>query len=87
MVLGMALGWAWGVICMKAALATRSTAETNAKLAQLAAEAQRYTTNVGQASGQTEYTQVLIFEGFMLDTRVVITYFTMLGLFIYLVVC
>lgn len=86
MIIGMALGWAWGVISMKAALATRPAAETNARLAQLAAEAQRQQTNTEQATGQSQYTQVLIFEGFMLDTRVTITYFCMLGLFIYLVV-
>lgn len=85
MILGMALGWTWGVISMKAALSTRSTAETNARLAQLAAESSRQQTNTEQATGQSTYTQVLIFEGFMLDTRVSITYFCMIGLFVYLV--
>jgi hypothetical protein len=32
-----------------------------------------------------KYTQVLIFEGFILDTRINITYFCMIGLFVYLV--
>lgn len=82
--IGMCLGWAWGIISMKAALATRSTAETNARLAQLAAAAQGQITNAEQSSGQTTYSQVLIYEGFMLDARVVITYFCMLGLFVYL---
>ena len=72
---------------MKAALATRPVAETNAKLAQLSAQARQHQTNTEQATGQSAYTQVLIFDGFMLDTRVTITYFCMLGLFIYLVVC
>ena len=85
MVIGMMLGWAWGVITMKAALSTRPQAETNARLAQLAAQATRMQTNTEQATGQSQYTQVLIFEGFMLDTRVSVTYFCMVGLFIYLV--
>lgn len=86
LLLGMALGWAWGVISMKAALATRPAAETNARLAQLVATAQRHIQNPEQASGQSMYTQVLIFEGFMLDTRVTVTYFCMLGFFIYFMV-
>lgn len=85
MVFGMCLGWAWGVISMKAALATRPAAETNAKLAQLGAAAQAQVPNAEQSSGQAAYTQVLIFEGFMLDPRVVITYFCMIGLFIYMI--
>ena len=85
MVTGMMLGWAWGVITMKAALSTRPQAETNARLAQLAAQATRMQSNTQQATGQSQYTQVLIFEGFMLDTRVSVTYFCMVGLFVYLV--
>jgi hypothetical protein len=84
-VVGMAAGWAWGVISMKAALATRLAAETNARLAQLATEATRHQSNTEQTTGQSKYTLVLIFEGFMLDTRVTITYFCMIGLFVYLV--
>jgi len=75
-ILGMALGWVWGIITQKAALATRPSAETNTRLGQLAQQA--------QATGQQ--TTVLIFNGFMLDTRVTVTYFCMLGLFIYLMV-
>lgn len=85
LVVGMAAGWAWGVIAMKAALATRPAAQTNARLAQLAAQATAMQTNTQQATGQSSYTQVLIFEGFMLDTRVTVTYFCMIGLFVYLV--
>lgn len=85
MLIGMAAGWAWGVISMKAALATRPVAETDARLKQLVAEATRQQENTEQTTGQSTYTQVLIFEGFMLDARVTITYFCMIGLFIYLV--
>ena len=85
MIVGMAAGWLWGLISMKASLATRPAAETNARLAQLAAEAVRQQRNTEQATGQSIFTQVLIFEGFMLDTRVTITYFCIIGLFVYLV--
>jgi hypothetical protein len=85
LLLGMAAGWAWGVISMKAALATRPPAETNARLAQLAVQASAMQTNTQQTTGQSTYSQVLIFEGFMLDTRVTVTYFCMMGLFVYLV--
>ncbi|KAK0622236.1 hypothetical protein DIS24_g11259 [Lasiodiplodia hormozganensis] len=87
-ILGMALGWAWGVITMKAALATRPAADTNAQLAALsqtvAAAAQRNISNPSASSGQSAYAQQLIFDGAMLDARVVATYLCMLGLFIYL---
>ncbi|KAB2568894.1 Uncharacterized protein DBV05_g12432 [Lasiodiplodia theobromae] len=87
-ILGMALGWAWGVITMKAALATRPAADTNAQLAALsqtvAAAAQKNISNPSASSGQSAYAQQLIFDGAMLDARVVATYFCMLGLFIYL---
>ncbi|KAF4543501.1 uncharacterized protein LTHEOB_200 [Lasiodiplodia theobromae] len=87
-ILGMALGWAWGVITMKAALATRPAADTAAQLAALsqsvAAAAQKNISNPSASSGQSAYAQQLIFDGAMLDARVVATYFCMLGLFIYL---
>jgi hypothetical protein len=85
MIVGIACGWAWGVISMKAALATRPVAETNARLKQLAAQASAVQSDTQQTTGQSAYTQVLIFEGFMLDTRVTVTYFCMIGLFVYLV--
>jgi len=74
MLAGMGLGWAWGVITEKAALATRPAGQTLARLQLLGQEAQRTGTS----------TQVLVFNGFMLDNRVTITYFCMLLLFIYL---
>jgi hypothetical protein len=84
-ILGLALGWAWGVIVMKAALATRPQAELLEKYVQLQSIAQN-TTNVDPASGQSTFQQIQIFEGFMLDTRVTLTYFCMIGIFVYLVV-
>lgn len=75
-VVGMALGWAWGTITMKAAQAARPAAQTAARLAALAQTAQATGTNP----------QILIFDGFMLDTRVTVTWLCMLLLFIYLMV-
>ncbi|KAF2145862.1 uncharacterized protein K452DRAFT_349248 [Aplosporella prunicola CBS 121167] len=82
-VLGMAIGWAWGVITMKAALATRSSAETKARIAEMGALAARNSPNPTSALAVKSYAKQLIYSGFMLDTRVVVTYFCMLGLFIY----
>ncbi|KAI1610765.1 hypothetical protein EDD37DRAFT_681496 [Exophiala viscosa] len=78
------IGWAWGVLTMKAALATRPAAETNARLLELAHTASETTTNNQQASGQTTYTQILIYDGFMLDARITAVYFCMICVYIYL---
>ncbi|KAF2098023.1 hypothetical protein NA57DRAFT_76820 [Rhizodiscina lignyota] len=83
LLLGMAMGWGWGVITMKAALSTRPAAETQARLQELGRTAQQLANNTEQASGQAEYTQILVFEGFMLDTRISITYFGMICIFVY----
>lgn len=72
----MLLGWAWGVIVMKAALATRPAAVTAARTAALVKEA--------EATGVS--TSILVYNGWYLDTRVVVTYFCMLGLWYYLLV-
>ncbi|KAE8440859.1 hypothetical protein EG329_006376 [Mollisiaceae sp. DMI_Dod_QoI] len=82
--LGLLLGWAWGVITMKAALATRPAADLEARFVLLQHMAQN-ATNAGQTSSQSEYTQIQTFNGFFLDTRVTVTYFCMMGLFVYLV--
>lgn len=84
--LGMCIGWAWGVITMKAALATRPAAEVHAKYQQLQQLASANTTHPMQASGQAAFARVKIFEGFMLDNRVTITYFCMSCLLIYFMV-
>ncbi|KAK3615320.1 hypothetical protein LTR56_026662 [Elasticomyces elasticus] len=72
-VVGCCVGWAWGTITMKAALATRPAADLQRRLAQLQQAASAQTTNVGQASGQTQFAQIAIFDGFMLDARVSVT--------------
>jgi hypothetical protein len=64
---------------MKAALATRPQSEMQARYGALMQKAQN-------ATNPKVYAQVQIFNGFMLDTRVSITYFCMMGLFIYFIV-
>jgi hypothetical protein len=78
MILGMGLAWAWGVIAMKAAQATRPQAETQARLQALGIQAAKNT-------GATTYSpaSILVYNGFMLDTRITVTFFCMLCLFIY----
>ena len=84
LLIGMALAWAWGVIVMKAALAARPQAETQAKLQSLEQQLvnQVKTTGANPAFLQQEY----IFDGFMLDARVTAIYFVLMCLFIYLLV-
>ncbi|KAJ0132481.1 Uncharacterized protein HZ326_24451 [Fusarium oxysporum f. sp. albedinis] len=74
--LGCALSWAWGVITMKAAVATWPQADKQARFATLQQEAAN-TTN------PLQYAKVQILNGYMLDTNVTITYFCMMGLFVY----
>ncbi|OJJ51069.1 hypothetical protein ASPZODRAFT_127074 [Penicilliopsis zonata CBS 506.65] len=71
--IGLGISWAWGVIAMKAALAARPSSETAAKLQLL----QQTAVTDAKATGQspTAVAKVLIFEGFMLDTRVSVIYF------------
>jgi hypothetical protein len=83
---GLLLGWLWGVITSKAALATRPQADLIARYQQLQQSMPRNTTNIDQASGQAKFAQIAILDGFMLDTRVTVTYYCMMGLFVYLLV-
>lgn len=80
---GVAVGWVWGVITMKAALATRPDEDLQAQYAKLQ---QSISQGEIQASGPTPASQVALYEGFFLDTRVSITTFCMISLFIYLMV-
>ncbi|KAI5236778.1 hypothetical protein E4T42_09362 [Aureobasidium subglaciale] len=77
-VLGMALAWAWGVIVMKAAQATRPQAETQARLHLLIEDSVRLANSTAYPAAS-----VLVYEGFMLDTRVTVTFFCLSCLFIY----
>lgn len=84
LVLGMAVGWAWGVIAMKAALAARPAAETNAKLQALGQAAYAQANATGQPIASVQ--QVLIYEGWMLDARVTAIYFSLICFMVYLLV-
>lgn len=78
---GVAVGRVWGVITMKAAFATRPDEDLQAQYAKLQ---QSILQGDIQASGTTPASQVALYEGFFLDTRVSICAFCMISLFIYL---
>lgn len=84
LLLGITLSWAWGVIVMKAALAARPQAQTNARLQAL----QQAITSRVKATGENVagVQQEFIFDGFMLDARVSVIYFVLMCLFIYFLV-
>ena len=80
--IGVALGWTWGVISMKAALAARPSADTQAKLQALGQAAYIQANATGQPTAAVA--QQLIFDGWMLDSHVSAVYFCLGCLFIYL---
>jgi hypothetical protein len=84
LVLGMALGWAWGVIAMKAAQAARPAIETQARLQLLGQTAYSTANATGQPLAAVQ--QVLVYSGFMLDTRVTAVYYCMICVFVYFMV-
>lgn len=77
--LGCSLSWAWGVITMKAAVATWPQAEKQARFATLQKQA-------ANTTDPLQYAEVQILNGYMLNTNVTITYFCMMGLFVYFMV-
>ncbi|KAJ5786336.1 uncharacterized protein N7503_011548 [Penicillium pulvis] len=82
LILGMATGWAWGVITMKAAQAARPAAETQARLQALGQQAYSQANATGQAVAVVE--QELVYSGFMLDARVTAVYYCLICLMVYL---
>lgn len=84
LILGMATGWAWGVITMKAALAARPAADTQARLQALGQQAYSQANSTGQTVAVVE--SELIYSGFMLDARVTAVYYCMICLMVYLLV-
>ncbi|KAF4332435.1 hypothetical protein FBEOM_13765 [Fusarium beomiforme] len=78
--LGVTTAWAWGLVTMKAALATRSDANTLARLTEL----QEMAISQNSTDPKT-YAEIKIFNGFMLNTSVTATYFCMIGLYLYLI--
>ncbi|GKZ30061.1 hypothetical protein AbraIFM66950_007669 [Aspergillus brasiliensis] len=65
--IGICLAWAWGIITMKAALAIRSDAETQSRLASLQQAAAIEAKSTG--SSVSGIAQRMIFDGWMLDAR------------------
>ncbi|PWY92601.1 hypothetical protein BO70DRAFT_357736 [Aspergillus heteromorphus CBS 117.55] len=82
LLIGIFLAWAWGVITMKAAMAARPAAETQARLLALekvaVAQAQNSTLSV------SDLAKILVYDGYMLDARVTAVTFCLLCVFIYL---
>ena len=84
LIVGMALGWAWGVIAMKAAYAARPEAETQARLQALGQTAYSVGNSTGQSVAAVE--QKLVYSGWMLDARVTAVFFSLVCFMIYLLV-
>ncbi|KAL4891712.1 hypothetical protein BDV59DRAFT_203308 [Aspergillus ambiguus] len=80
--IGIFLAWAWGVITMKAALAARPAADTQARLSSLQQTAVSQANSTGLPAASVA--QRLIYDGYMLDARVTSVTYCMLCLFIYL---
>jgi hypothetical protein len=81
LLLGMCLAWCWGLLTMKAALAARPEAQTQALLGQLQTQAVQSAERTGRPP--TWEAQILIHNGFMLDARVTAVFFCMGCSFIY----
>jgi hypothetical protein len=84
LLVGMGLAWAWGTIVMKAALAARPSSDTEATLHALGKQAYSQANATGQSVAAVE--QKLIYDGWMLDARVSAVYFSLICLFIYVLV-
>ncbi|KAL3478469.1 hypothetical protein BJX99DRAFT_224202 [Aspergillus californicus] len=79
--IGICLAWAWGVITLKAALAARPDAEMQARLFSL----QQAAATEAQSTGDSvaSIAQRLVYDGYMLDTRVSAIIYCMMCFFIY----
>ncbi|KAL5354947.1 hypothetical protein BJX96DRAFT_161450 [Aspergillus floccosus] len=78
---GMCLGWAWGLLTMKAALAARPAAQTQALLQQLQQQAVAQAKETGE--DPSFVAEKLVHEGFMLDARVTVIFYVLVCLFVY----
>ncbi|KAI5461761.1 hypothetical protein BGZ63DRAFT_356921 [Mariannaea sp. PMI_226] len=76
--LGVCITWGWGVVTMKAALATRPQAEVQALYASLQQQA-------ANATDPAAFIKVQVLNGYMLNTKVSVTYFCMIGLLLYFI--
>ncbi|CEJ82272.1 hypothetical protein VHEMI02348 [[Torrubiella] hemipterigena] len=82
MLVGMCLAWAWGLLTMKAARAARPDAETNALVASLRQTAYQEWKQTNRST-PTALASELVYNGYMLDTRVTVIYYVMGCLIIY----
>ncbi|KAK2591383.1 hypothetical protein QQS21_010927 [Conoideocrella luteorostrata] len=81
LLLGMCLAWAWGLLSMKAAFAVRSDAEMQALLQSLQQQAAMLANQTGQPPSAVA--TKLIYDGFLLDARVIAIFYVMCCVFIY----
>lgn len=84
LLVGVGLAWAWGTIVMKAAMAARPSSDTEARLQALGKQAYSQANATGQPVAAVE--QQLVYDGWMLDARVTAVYFSLMCLFIYVLV-
>ncbi|KAF9889357.1 hypothetical protein FE257_007467 [Aspergillus nanangensis] len=80
---GMCLGWAWGLLTMKAALAARPESQTQALLQQLQQQAIIQAQQTGQSPSAVA--QELVHDGFLLDARITVVFYVLICLFVYVV--
>ncbi|QYS93164.1 hypothetical protein H0G86_000551 [Trichoderma simmonsii] len=81
LLVGLCLGWAWGILTMKAALAARPASDTQSQLQALQQAAVAQAQSTGQNA--TVISKILVYEGHMLDARVTVVYYVMSCAFIY----
>ncbi|PHH81686.1 hypothetical protein CDD82_174 [Ophiocordyceps australis] len=81
LLLGMSVGWAWGLLTMKAALAARPAHETQAKFDALKQQAAVRANQTGRSVAYEA--EILVHDGFMLDARVTVVFFVMAAIFVY----
>ncbi|KAG6132267.1 hypothetical protein E4U12_003272 [Claviceps purpurea] len=82
LLVGMCLAWAWGLLAMKAAFAVRSDDEMQRLLQSLQQQAVAIANQTGQPAAAIS--AKLVYDGFLLDARVVAIYYVMSCVFIYL---
>ncbi|GAB0133087.1 hypothetical protein EsDP_00001503 [Epichloe bromicola] len=78
---GMCLAWAWGLLAMKAAFAVRSDTEMQGLLQSLQQQASVIANQTGQPPAAVA--NKLVFDGFLLDARVIAIFYVMCCVFIY----
>lgn len=78
---GMCLAWAWGLLSMKAALAARPDSETQALVQAMQQQAVAIANQTGISPAAEA--RILVYDGFLLDTRITVIFYVMICVFIY----